>query len=327
MQPRLIIRRPQCQRCLKCWTPASRGYSQATTLTPSQASRGAEETSSESRKPGAFALRRYKPITPGLRHLIRPINDHLWKGKPWKPLTYPKKGQGRGGRNNTGHVTVRHRGGGHARRIRTVDFTRIRGGKQTVDRIEYDPNRSAHIALVTHRGSQEKSYILAADGLREGDEVESFRSGLSETLMKSMGGTIDPGMLAARTAARGNCLPLYMIPIGTSVFNVGLKKKEKGILCRSAGTFATLVAKDNEGTNSGKLSGGKFVTVRLQSGEIRKISSEACATIGVASNPDYQHRQLGKAGRSRWLGIRPTVRGVAMNACKCPHLVQLRVLT
>jgi ribosomal protein L2 len=296
--------------------PTGRTYSQATTPFPPQSSKSAEQAPSESRKPEAFALRRYKPITPGLRHLVRPINDHLWKGKPWKPLTYPKKGQGRGGRNNTGHVTVRHRGGGHARRIRTVDFTRTRGGKQIVDRIEYDPNRSAHIALVTHRGSQEKSYILAADGLREGDEVESFRSGLSEALMRSMGGTIDPGMLAARTTARGNCLPLYMIPIGTSVFNVGLKKKEKGILCRSAGTFATIVAKDNEGSNSGKLSGGKFVTVRLQSGEIRKISSEACATIGVASNPDYHHRQLGKAGRSRWLGIRPTVRGVAMNACK-----------
>ncbi|KZF22322.1 50S ribosomal protein L2 [Xylona heveae TC161] len=262
---------------------------------------------------GAFALRSYKPRTPGLRHLRRPINDHLWKGRPVMKLTFPKKGQGKGGRNNSGRVTVRHRGGGHKRRIRMVDFMRAKPGKQTVQRIEYDPNRSGHIALIKSDVDGELSYILAAEGMRAGDSVESYRSGIPQALLDSMGGTVDPGMLAAKTATRGNCLPLKLVPIGTLVYNVGSAKDRGGVFCRSAGTYATVIAKDDS------KGGARHVTVRLQSGEVRKVSKDACATIGVASNSHWQHRQLGKAGRSRWLGIRPTVRGVAMNAADHPH--------
>ncbi|KAI9735207.1 MAG: hypothetical protein M1834_001797 [Cirrosporium novae-zelandiae] len=268
------------------------------------------------RDEAGFAMRTYKPITPGIRWLKRPINDHLWKGRPFYPLTFPKKGQARGGRNSTGRVTVRHRGGGHKRRIRTVDFMRLESGPHVVERIEHDPNRSAHIALVTSKDTGKKSYIIAADGLRAGDVVQSYRSGIPKQLLESMGGRVDPGVLAARTAWRGNCLPLHMIPIGTLIHNVGILAKGAGQMCRSAGTFATVVAKDDE-TREGQI--GKKVTIRLQSGEVRTVSSYACATVGVASNPHHQHRSLGKAGRKRWLGIRPTVRGVAMNAVDHPH--------
>lgn len=244
-----------------------------------------------------------------MRWLRRPINDHLWKGKPLAKLTFAKVGQGKGGRNNSGQVTVRHRGGGHRRRIRTVDFKRMEPGKHTVDRIEYDPNRSAHLALVTREKTGEKSYIIAADGMREGDAIQSYRSGIPDDLLKSMGGVMDPGMLAAKTAFRGNCLPIHMVPLGTQVYNVGSTKGKGAVFCRSAGTFAVVIAKEEVGKKV------RDVTVRLQSGEIRKVDSHACATIGVASNPHFHFRILGKAGRSRWLNIRPTVRGLAMNAC------------
>ncbi|KAI9891822.1 MAG: hypothetical protein M1814_002387 [Vezdaea aestivalis] len=283
---------------------------------PSQSSLQGQRQTADVVKAEDPVLKRYKPSTPGRRHLISLVNKHLWKGKPHRPLTYAKKGQGKAGRNNTGQITVRHRGGGHARRVRTVDFQRSKPGKQTVDRIEYDPNRSAHIALVTHEKTQEKSYILAPDGLRAGDVVESFRSGLPPDVRSQMGPIFDPGLQTSLTVHRGNCLPLYMIPLGTSVFNVGLEKHKKGKLCRSAGTYATVISRDVENTSRRS---GKHVTVKLQSGEIRKVSAEACATIGVSSNIHYNRRQLGKAGRSRWLGIRPTVRGVAMNACDHPH--------
>lgn len=263
---------------------------------------------------GNFAMRTYKPRTPGVRHLKRPINDHLWKGRPYLPLTLAKKGQGKGGRNNTGRVTVRHRGGGHKRRIRTVDFARWAPGRQVVERIEHDPGRSAHIALLTSEDGAKKTYIVAADGMRAGDTVQSYRTGIPQDLLASMGGVIDPGMLAAKTAWRGNCLPLHMIPIGTLIYNVGISRGKGGQFCRSAGTYATVISKedDEQGTS-------RYVTVRLQSGEVRRLSRDACATVGVASNPHFQHRQLGKAGRKRWLGIRPTVRGVAMNAADHPH--------
>ncbi len=207
-------------------------------------------------------------------------------------------------------MTVRHRGGGHKRRIRTVDFDRRTPGPHTVDRIEYDPNRSAHIALVTNLQTKHKSYIIAAEGMRAGDKVESYRAGVPKDLIQSMGGVIDPGMLAAKTAFRGNCLPMHMIPLGTQVYNVGSMTGKGAVFCRSAGTFATVIAKDESRKTF------KEMIVRLQSGEIRRVSKDACATIGVASNPHHHFRQLGKAGRSRWLNIRPTVRGVAMNACK-----------
>ncbi|MCJ1366758.1 hypothetical protein MMC16_005888 [Acarospora aff. strigata] len=266
------------------------------------------------RDEGNFAMRTYKPRTPGVRHLRRPINDHLWKGRPHMPLTLAKKGQGKGGRNNTGRVTVRHRGGGHKRRIRTVDFARWSPGRQVVERIEHDPGRSAHIALLTSEDGAKKTYIVAADGMRAGDVVQSYRTGIPQDLLDSMGGVVDPGMLAAKTAWRGNCLPLHMIPIGTLVYNVGITSRKGGQFCRSAGTYATVVSKEDDEHGS-----NKYVTVRLQSGEVRRVSRDACATVGIASNPHFQHRQLGKAGRKRWLGIRPTVRGLAMNASDHPH--------
>ncbi|MCJ1223618.1 hypothetical protein MMC12_000261 [Toensbergia leucococca] len=209
---------------------------------------------------------------------------------------------------------VRHRGGGHKRRIRIVDFSRSKNGRQTVERIEYDPGRSAHIALVTHEQSGAKSYILASEGMRAGDVVESFREGLPQELIDSVGGVLDAGMIAAKTAWRGNCLPLHMIPVGTMIYNVGLRSGSRGQMCRSAGTYATIVSKNDENPRS-----ARHIDVRLQSGEIRKVVRDACATIGTASNPLHNRAQLGKAGRSRWLGIRPTVRGLAMNACDHPH--------
>ena len=269
---------------------------------------------------GSAVMRSYKPRTPGVRHLRRPINDHLWKGKPFKPLTIPKKGMSKGGRNCTGHITVRHRGGGHKRRLRTVDFHRWRPGPQLVERIEYDPGRSAHIALLTDRSTGLKSYVVAAEGMRAGDVVQSYRSGLPKDLIESMGGTIDPGMLAARTALRGNCLPMHLIPVGTVVYNVGSQPKGPAVFCRSAGTYAIVMSKEEESKQdevTKKTVLGRYVTVKLQSGEVRRVSKDACATVGVASNPFHKFRQLGKAGRSRRLGIRPTVRGVAMNRGTC----------
>lgn len=261
------------------------------------------------RKPdGGFQMRTYKPRTPGVRHLKRPINDHLWEGRPYLKLTFPKTGMGKAGRNNTGRITVRHRGGGHKRRIRMVDFFRMAPGKHVVERIEHDPNRSAHIALITSELTEKKSYIVAAEGMRAGDVVQSYRSGISSELIKSMGGVMDPGMLAAKTAHRGNCLPIRMVPLGTQIYNLGSTAGKGAVFCRSAGTYAIVVSKEE---NRKKV---KEVVVKLQSGEVRRVDPDACATIGVASNPHYHFRQLGKAGRSRWLGIRPTVRGLAMNA-------------
>ncbi|KAI0829961.1 ribosomal protein L2 [Hypoxylon sp. FL0890] len=273
-----------------------------------------------SNKETTVILRTYKPRTPGVRHLRRPINDHLWKGRPFLPLTFPKKGMGKGGRNNLGKVTVRHRGGGAKRRIRTVDFHRWIAGPHLVERIEYDPNRSAHIALLNEEATGKKTYIIAPEGTRAGDVVQSYRSGIPQDLLDSMGGVVDPGILASKTAHRGNCLPLHLIPVGTPVFNVGSHPKGGAVFCRSAGTFAVVESKDEEVRDDGvKVVTGKYVTVRLQSGEIRRVSKDACATIGVASNPHHHYRQLGKAGRSRWLNIRPTVRGVAMNKVDHPH--------
>lgn len=303
----------------------TRSYATVTTQTSAPDAVPAAVTSAYAAPPQAkgpasdpnVLMRTYKPRTPGVRHLKRPINDHLWKGRPFLALTIPKKGMSKGGRNNTGHITVRHRGGGAKRRIRTVDFERWTPGPHLVERIEHDPGRSAHIALLTHQATGRKSYIVAADGMRAGDIVQSYRSGIPQDLLDSMGGIIDPGILAAKTAWRGNCLPMHMIPVGTTVYNVGSKPNGPAVFCRSAGTSATVVAKEEETRDDGtKVLVGKYVSVRLQSGEIRKVSKDACATIGVSSNKHYHHRQLGKAGRSRWLNIRPTVRGLAMNACE-----------
>jgi ribosomal protein L2 len=263
-------------------------------------------------------MRTYKPRTPGIRHLRRPINDHLWKGRAHLALTFPKKGQGKGGRNNKGRITVRHRGGGAKRRIRIVDFLRWEAGPQLVERIEHDPGRSAHIALLTNQQTQKKTYIVAADGMRAGDVVQSYMSGLPQDLLDRMGGVIDMGVLASNTCHRGNCLPLHLIPLGTTVYNIGSQPKKGAVFCRSAGTYGVIQAKDDEPEGEWtKKNKPKYVHVKLQSGETRKVARDACATIGVASNTLHHYRQLGKAGRSRWLNIRPTVRGVAMNACWC----------
>ncbi|TKX23964.1 54S ribosomal protein RML2 [Elsinoe australis] len=298
-----------------------RHYAQAQAVTTAQPSKKVDNgpiptpaaAASMPLRKEAIQMKTYKPKTPGIRHLKRPDNAHLWKGKPLRALTYVKVGHGKGGRNSSGRITVRHRGGGHRRRIRTVDFVRMAPGPHKVERIEYDPNRTAHLALLSRGSTGDKSYIVAAEGMRAGDVVESFRAGIPKSLMDSMGGTIDPGMLAAKTAFRGNCLPIHMVPIGTQVFNVGSQGKKGAVFCRSAGTFALVVAKEEAGKKV------RSVTVRLQSGEVRTVASDACATIGVASNPFYHFGQLGKAGRSRWLNIRPTVRGLAMNASDHPH--------
>lgn len=330
LQPRICHFQPtRLGRALLC----ARTYAQAVDQVPPPLLRPTVSAGSSvmqgegSRKEKFIPLRTYKPRTPGLRHLKRPVNDHLWKGRPFKSLTIARKGQHLGGRNNTGRVTVRHRGGGHKRRIRIIDYKRYLPGKHLVERIEYDPNRSSHLALVTRVATGEKSYIVAADGLRAGDVVESYRTGIPQELIASMGGAIDPGMLAAKTAARGNCLPIHMVPLGSQVFNVGSKSQGGGVFCRSAGTYATIVNKEEVEKPKGTVI--ESVIIRLQSGEIRKVAADACCTIGVASNPQAHFGQLGKAGRNRWLGKRPEVRGLAMNAGMSPRhsMVQIEILT
>jgi len=321
LQPRILLRQTRPRSCQYVSTskPPLRSYATVVETGKPPPAPVSAVTSGFAPPPSTaeettFRMRTYKPRTPGTRHLRRPINDHLWKGRPFLPLTFPKKGHGKGGRNNSGRVTVRHRGGGAKRRIRTVDFMRSTPGPHTVERIEHDPGRTAHIALLNEEATGRKSYIVAAEGMRAGDVVQSYRAGIPRALLESMGGVIDPGVLAARTAWRGNCLPLHMVPIGTVVYNVGSTKGRGAVFCRSAGTHAVIISKDDEGTKA-----DKWVTIRLQSGEVRRVSKDACATIGTASNPHYMHTQLGKAGRSRWLNIRPTVRGLAMNAADHPH--------
>ena len=334
LQPRLRIRSPIF--CCRCLHTISRRQYPTEVLPPLDPGRAINQSLNVQSQPQhateekhAAILRTYKPRTPGLRHLKRPINDHLYNGRPYRPLTIPRKGQHIGGRNrHTGQITVRHRGNGAKRRIRTIDFERSQPGKHLVERIEQDPGRSAHIALIsrwvervkivkqveTIERVQEYSYIIAPQGMRAGEEIESFRQGIPQQLIREIGGTSDAGMIAAKIAFRGNCMPLHMIPPGTIIHNVGLKKGKGAQLCRSAGTFATVVSR-NEGDPKHAL----YVDVKLKSGEVRRIHRDACATIGTASNVNYNRRQLGKAGRSRWLGIRPTVRGVAMNAVDHPH--------
>ena len=319
LQPRILLP----LRCQYLHTLSRRLYP-TEILPPPAPSRVTNQTQGVQSVPGqapeeknAAILRTYKPRTPGLRHLKRPINDHLWKGRAYLPLTYARKGQHIGGRNShTGKITVRHRGGGAKRRIRILDYQRMEPGKHRVERIEYDPNRSAHIALLSRPVGQTRSYsyVVAPQGMRAGEEVESFRQGIPEHLVRELGGTTDAGMVASKTVFRGNCMPLHMIPPGTIVYNVGLRRGKGAQLCRSAGTYATVVSR-NEGDPKYAL----YVDVKLKSGEVRRIHREACATIGTASNINYNRRQLGKAGRKRWLGIRPTVRGVAMNASDHPH--------
>lgn len=349
LQPRIPLRRicSSCQSSLGL--VARRNYAQV--IDPVKPSQGIEavsnttaQVSNERPAPAKedAALKRYTPRTPGIRHLIRPMNEHLWKGRPLQELTTPKKGHSLGGRNRTGRITVRHRGGGHKRRLRLVDFTREEPGEQFVERIEHDPNRTAHIALVRNVKTRIRSYILAAEGMRAGDVVQSYRSGLPDELIQSMGGSVDQGIVASKTAWRGNCLKLGMIPVGTPIFNISPDRNSPGQIARSAGTHGIIIGKGEDTVQKEMLKAmgdkgefdpqalteeqlrkfekaANYVTVRLSSGEIRLIDKEAVATIGVASNVNYKYTSLGKAGRKRWLGIRPTVRGVAMNTVDHPH--------
>ncbi|KAI0694446.1 mitochondrial ribosomal protein subunit L2 [Cytidiella melzeri] len=275
----------------------------------------------------------YKPITPSIRHLKMPMSPYLYRGGPVRQLTAPLRKKG--GRNHHGRITIRFRGGGHKRRIRILDFMRTEPGPHDVVRIEYDPGRSAHIALLRSRvqsatGTKLWSYILAPEGLRAGDVVESFRQGIpagripgfvdSKSLRgKALetgdtqltgGATLSLGVLRTETLKVGNVLPLRLIPTGTIVHSLNLKPDGRSMLVRSAGTFATLLAHEDD---------GKYSHVRLQSGEVRKVLQDCVATIGKVSNGLWKNRNLGKAGRNRWLGRRPRVRGMAMNRCDHPH--------
>lgn len=243
-----------------------------------------------------------KPSTPGKRWLKRVPRDHLYKGKAVRALTVAKRGTG--GRNNTGRITIRHRGGGHKRRIRIIDWNRQEAGSQTVLRLEHDPGRTAWIALLKDDSTGKLSYIVAPHGIRAGDKVTSYRSN------NTNGGGSEQEQITRTVAIDvGNCMPLKMIPVGTILHNIGLKRHGPAIMARSAGAYAQLIQTGESG----------YAQVRLSSGEVRLVPVDACATIGAVCNPDHQHEMLGKAGRSRWLGIRPTVRGMAMNSCDHPH--------
>jgi large subunit ribosomal protein L2 len=233
-----------------------------------------------------MALKNYKAITPSLRQLITIDKSELWKGSPLKILT-TKVGED-SGRNNMGHITVRHKSGGHKKSFRVIDFKRDKIDLEAkVERIEYDPNRTAFIALIKYSDGI-FSYILAPHKLSVGDKIMS-----SKTL-------IDIKI--------GNSMPLSVIPIGSIIHNIELKPGAGGAISRSAGTYAQLVGK-NDG----------YALVKIQSGEIRMFLLNCMATIGSVSNLDNKNISIGKAGRSRWLGIRPTVRGVVMNPVDHPH--------
>tara|TARA_Y100001949_G_scaffold172382_1_gene176286 strand:+ start:1171 stop:1995 length:825 start_codon:yes stop_codon:yes gene_type:complete len=230
-------------------------------------------------------LKTYKPTTPSQRGFISVDKSGLWKGKPKKSLLVGKKRNS--GRNNLGRITSRRIGGGHKKKYRIIDFRRSKVDVQgVVERIEYDPNRSAHLALVKYDDNN-YSYILAAQGLTKGSKVIS-----------SEGAEINPG----------NALPLKKIPVGTTIHNIEMKPGKGGQLARSAGSAAQLIGRD-----------GKYAQIKLGSGEVRLILSECLASIGSVSNPDKKNTKIGKAGRNRWLGRRPSVRGVAMNPIDHPH--------
>ena len=226
-----------------------------------------------------------KPTSPGRRFLVKVVNPDLHKGKPHAPLLESKSKNA--GRNNNGRITVRHKGGGHKQHYRLIDFKRNKDGiVGTVERLEYDPNRSANIALVLYADG-ERRYIIAPKDVKAGTEIIS-----------GVDAPIKPG----------NCLPMRNIPVGSVIHCMELKPGKGAQVARSAGTSAQLVAKEN---NHGIL--------RLRSGEMRKILLDCRATIGEVSNSEHGLRSLGKAGAKRWRGVRPTVRGVAMNPVDHPH--------
>ncbi len=231
-----------------------------------------------------MALKTHKPTSPGKRHQVSVQSPELSTKKPEKSLLAPLKKKG--GRNSYGRITARHRGGGHKRKYRVIDWKREKTGVAgTITAIEYDPNRSAHIALVTYSDG-EKRYILAPSNIAVGDVVMA-------------GADVD--------IKPGNCLPMVNIPLGTIIHNVEMKIGKGAQLVRSAGASAQLMAKDEE-----------FVLVKLPSGEVRRFRKECRACIGAVGNSEHASEKLGKAGRSRWKGRRPSVRGVAMNPIDHP---------
>lgn len=226
-----------------------------------------------------------KPTSPGSRFVVRVKNEELFKGKPYSPLLEKKSKTG--GRNNNGRITTRHIGGGHKQHYRLIDFKRNKVDvPAVVERIEYDPNRTANIALILFRDGERK-YIIAPKGLQVGQEIISAES---------------------VPVKYGNCMPLRNMPLGTNIHCVELKPGKGAQLARSAGASAQLVAKD-----------GVHVTLRLRSGEMRKVMSDCRAVVGEVSNSEHNLVSLGKAGAKRWLGVRPTVRGVVMNPVDHPH--------
>lgn len=232
-----------------------------------------------------MALKTYNPVTPSTRQLVRVDRSELYKGKPVKQLTEGLSKSG--GRNNRGRITAYHRDGGHKRRYRIIDFKRRRwDASATVERLEYDPNRSAFIALISYEDG-EQSYIIAPQRMAVGAQIQA---GLKADIRP------------------GNALPIGNIPIGTIVHNVEINPGQGGKIARSAGTFVQIVGRDSG-----------YVQLRLNSGEQRRVRQECMATIGAVSNPDHSNQNLGKAGRSRWMGRRPHVRGVAMNPIDHPH--------
>ena len=232
-----------------------------------------------------MALKTFNPVTPGMRQLVQVDRAGLWKGEPEKTLTEGKKKTG--GRNNLGRVTSRNIGGGHKLRYRLIDWKRDKFDVEgTVERLEYDPNRTAFIALVAYNDG-EKRYILAPQRLQAGDKIVAGEKA-----------DIKPG----------NAMRLRNIPVGTIVHNIEMKPGRGAQMIRSAGAFGQLVGRDRG-----------YAQIKLPSGEVRIVRSECMATIGAVSNPDHMNASLGKAGRNRWKGRRPHVRGVAMNPIDHPH--------
>jgi len=231
-----------------------------------------------------MGLKKYKPTTPSRRHMVTSSFEEITKSTPERSLLRPKKSTG--GRNSAGRITTRHKGGGHKRRYRVIDFKRNKNGvPATVSSIEYDPNRSANIALLFYADG-EKRYIIAPADLEVGAKLMS-------------GPDAEPSL--------GNALPLENIPLGTTIHNIELQPGCGGQIARSAGTSAQLMSRE-----------GDFANLKMPSGEIRRIRTNCMATIGAVGNSDHENIVSGKAGRKRWLGIRPTVRGVAMNPVDHP---------
>ena len=232
-----------------------------------------------------MTLKTFKPYTKSNRGTVIVDKSSLWKGSPFKPLTKGQKSTG--GRNNYGRITTRHIGGGHKRKYRVIDFKRDKDNiAAKVERLEYDPNRNANIALLLYKDG-ERRYIIAPKNLKQGDSV---MSGIESSI------------------SVGNSLPLKNIPVGTQVHCIEMKPGKGAQIARSAGTVAQIAALD-----------GQYATLKLKSGEMRKIHSDCKATVGEVGNSEHNLQKYGKAGAKRWLGIRPTVRGVAMNPIDHPH--------